>query len=598
MSLRSRAENRDSFLLRLPDQPLNHIARLLPPGEAAYNLRPVCKALARDISSKELLTVSVGNSRPAVPVHALVGRWGKQGSCCVLTYKQRVQVLVEAARNGDVDALEQLSHSTGCLPNEDILRAAASTGHRDVCSWLLEGDCALRDMGAWVLAVAAENGHTSLCKRLYRAGFSLNYHYTGRLAARAGQEEVLLKWLQYQSASSMPYANAGSVGMPEGLQERWWANAAYSGHLELMRKLKGKHAAKPADLPAVAHGCPLAVLQGMVQECAGSSGTLTASQHAAITAGAVTSPRPDWQDKVTWLLQEQGHAPIRTLDRHSARDFAALPDAVQRLNWLAARGFGLQDCRQLLGAAVEGGREELVGAMRIAGAGAGQEPDREWGVFATALVNLAVEKGHLSIARELHSKGLPVALGELGRAAGSTGRVDVVQWAMGVMREQKEKEAAVAAAGAAASSSTGDEGASGSGNLRQGQGQGRDLEIGADGAVQIGVAGWATGSERSQAGQGQATGLATEMDLPSMGALMDGACGSGSLELVRWLRALGVPWATGQLCSAVKSGNQELVQWMVEQQGFNIHEVSLVCRTTNVRVFAWGGHAGAMRHVV
>lgn len=131
-----------------------------------------------------------------MPTCALLERWYRLGSCSGLTYKQRLQLLADAARCGDINALRRLSRSTGCLLNEEVFRAAARAGQEGVCEWLMQQDCPVEDDGAWVLAVAAEAGHTQLCEKLHDAGFSL-VHNAGQLAARAGQAGVL-DWLREQ----------------------------------------------------------------------------------------------------------------------------------------------------------------------------------------------------------------------------------------------------------------------------------------------------------------------------------------------------------------------------------------------------------------
>ncbi len=229
------------------------------------------------------------------------------------------------------------------------------------------------------------------------------------------------------------------MGFPGDLQDECWANAAYAGHVDLMQHLKGSARTTPNELPAVAFGCPLAVLQRMLWECMRRWAPLTDSQLAEIMAGAVSSPTPDWQVKVTWLLRDQGHSPIHALGPCAARDLAMLPDAEQRLVWLAGQEFGLVGCQELLKAAVGAGNAELVSMMRPElGGPAVRGPERE--AYAKALVTLAVEKGHLGVARELHDRELPVALGEICKAAGATGRVDVAQWVLRVPKEQQQQQ--------------------------------------------------------------------------------------------------------------------------------------------------------------
>ncbi len=523
-----------NFLLQLPYGVIAHVASFLPPGEAAYNLRPVCKAIAQAVRSKELLTILIGEKKLPVPSHALIQRWGRPGSSRGLTYKQRVQLLADAARGGDIDALVQLSRSTGCLVNEDVFRAAARADQAGVCEWLLKQECPLRDEGAWVLAVAAEAGNDAICELLHSAGLPAAHHAVS-MAARAGHFDLAFWLSQTVSSPAAAPEQLRRAGMPDDLQATWWANAAYVGdNLYLMRVLKGGLSATPGDLPAVAHGCPLAKLQELLGECEDMSGLLTDDQKAQVLAGAATSPKPDWQDKVTWLLRQEQYHPVNTLDRHPARDFAALPDALQRLEWLAGQGFGLRDCRQLLRAAVEAGREELVGVMRITAAGVlpGPEGDGDGDDVNSSLVTVAVRHGHLGIARELLGRGEPVDVGGLLAAAGGTGRVDAVRFALEVM-----------------------------GNVEQG---------GEDGAAAATAAAAASSTETEPEGvRGQGSSIITSTYGAEVQELMKRACESGSLELVQWLRARGVGWSPGQLGVAAESGHVALVEWMV-QQGYDM----------------------------
>lgn len=265
----------------------------MSPCETACNLRPVCKAFALEVRSEELLTVPIGTKRPPVPSHALLWRWGQPGSCRGLTYKQRVQLLSHAARGGDVDALQQLSHSTGCLVNEDVFRAAAHAGQEGVCEWLLGQEVPLKDDGVWVLAVAAEGGHMQLCEKLHRAGFQLHqYRYAMRLAARAGQS-VLPAWVHMAIYSS----KIAEAGMPGDLQDNRISvgpTRLNAGHVDLMQQLKGSARATPKELPAVAFGCPLAVLEDTVRKCEQSAAF--ESQEAAFESqeAAHSGRTPQW----------------------------------------------------------------------------------------------------------------------------------------------------------------------------------------------------------------------------------------------------------------------------------------------------------------
>ncbi len=523
-----------SILLSLPDGIIGRIASFLPLCEATCNLRPVCKAFAVEVRSEELLSIQIGTKRSPVPSHALLWRWGQLGSCRGLTYKQRVQLLSDAARGGDVDALQQLSHSTGCLVNEEVFRAAARAGQEAVCDWLLGQEIPLKDNGAWVLAVAAEGGHMQLCEKLRRAGFQL-HQYTMRLAARAGQG-VLPAWV-HMGLGDLHSNKIAEAGMPDDLQDECWANAAYAGHVDLMQRLKGSARATPKELPAVAFGCSLAALEEMMHECEQSSAFK--SQEAAILAAAASSPTPDWQDKVLSMLRGRLCDPIHTLDRGTAQHFTTLPDAAQRLEWLAGHGCVLRECRQLLRAAVEAGRAELVHSLSLKRGAVAEGPMSDDPY--EQLIVLAVENGHLDLAKELHSRGLPVYLYSLAWAAGGTGRVDVAQWAVQLLQEEDEKrEAAWAEGGAEAADAAPDADTPG--------GVGDELER--RDMIEL-----------------------TDDNREDYEALAYQACQCGSLELVQWLRKRSADWFVGQVGYAASSGNELMVEWMAEQ-GYTMEPVS------------------------
>ncbi len=539
------------LLLQLPCGLLARVASFLPPGEAVYGLRTVCKAFARELHAPDLLQITVGRKRPSVSSIALVSRWGAPGSCRGLTYKQRFQLLLDAAQGGSAKAVAQLSRSTGCLPNEEVFRAAARAGNEEVCDWLLGQDVELQDRGAWVLAVAAEAGHTALCQKLHNAGLHLDAHAM-RLALRAGRRAVY-DWMREQGpmheASPLELQQADTR---EDLPEELWVNAAYGGQLELMQELKGYRRTKPEDLPAVAHGCPLAVLRRVVEECQSQSPSVepTARQRSDIMAAAAASPTPDWQGKVLWLLQTGTCSPILDFDRGAAAAFVALPDAERRLEWLAGQGCGLQGCEQLMYASMKAGRSGLVLNLwsKVKEGLVGDSLVRT----GSAAVEQAFVHWGLGLARQLHCQGLPVNAYELVYLAASGGRLDATQWAVQLVWEEDARAAAAAA------------------------GEQQQQQMHGQAAAAVGDV------EVLGAGQ-RANGLAP---LPLMDAaqeaevleeydtqyLMEQACESGSLELVQWLLARGVPLGSGTVGQAVDSGNEVLVEWMV-QQGSDVEEV-------------------------
>ncbi len=559
-----------SLPLQLPCGLLARIASFLPPGEAAYGLRTVCQAFARELYAPELLTITVGRKRSPVSSIALVSRWGATGSCRGLTYKQRSQLLLDAAQGGSAKAVAQLSRSTGCLPNEDVFRAAARAGNEKVCEWLLGQDIELQDRGAWVLAVAVEAGHMALCQKLHNAGLRLDKHAL-RLALRAGRRAVF-GWMRRQGhvyeASPLELQQAD---MPDDLPEELWANAAYGGQLELMQELKGDKRAKPEDLPAAAHGCPLAMLRELVEECKHQSPSMepTVMQRADTMAAAATCPTPDWQDKVLWLLQTGTCSTMNDFDQGAAAAFAALPDAEQRLEWLAGQGFGFQRSRLLLGASVKAGKAELV--LQLWSKAKEGLTDNERRLAGSALVEQALLlQGDLGLAMQLQCQGPPVSARAMVLIAACAGRLDVMQWAVQLLREEQAGEAGEAAgvAGGIVAGGGGDGAAGEQQQQQQQEGQGQPQ---AAGDVEVLDAGQKA-SNQAQMLQEDADQDAEALDALHVYDLMRPACDSGSLELVQWLLARDVLLGPGAVGQAVDSGNETLVEWMVEQ-GCDVREV-------------------------
>ncbi len=367
----------------------------------------------------------------------------------------------------------------------------------------------------------------------------------------------------------------------------WWAIAAYSGHLDLMRAFKGNMKPMPEELEAVAHGCPLAVLVEMVRECEESDGPLSAGDVEGIMGGAWTSRTPDWQEKAEWLLARATGRPILDVQDCMSRDFVKLPDGEQRLDWLALRGCMLDEPGSLLWWATKAGRVDI--ARRLWHQAMATELTLHDGdcYDTTGYLTTAVREGHIAMAQGLLDLGAPLDMCDLAAAAGGTGRVDVVQWAWGALsRELEEEEAEAAQSGAAAAAAGGTMGArevaaratssqsppppppQEQQDTAEGQGAAAGHTV-VQGAGQ--AAGLVEGGTNEQ-DQGREASLLKPGNRDIVDRLMESACASGSLELVRWLRDRGVPWNPYVLSCAARSGNEELVEWMVEQ-GYDVEEV-------------------------
>ncbi len=436
-----------------------------------------------------------------------------------------------------------------------------------------------------MLAVAADAGHTGLCEELTEAGLQPTL-YAGRLAGNANVIEWLLGALiQRPTQVDIDVYSAGIQGVREGLSKALWANAAYSGHVDLMRVLKGDSPITPEDLQAVARGCPLAVLAEMVQEFeqSPSDGPLTNHQENMNLGGALISPIPDWQEKAGWLLRRMPCGPALSLDHPSAQEFARLPDAQQRLDWLAEAAPGLRYYDDRICWAAEAGRADLVMKLWYPPTEEALQDSAGFDWY-TAFLSDAVPHGHMGLAQELLALGAPVGVWGLASAAGSTGRVGMAQWAVGVIRQEQEKEAAAAAA-AAAGMGSGTGGASAADIrpppspppplpqqqlLQQEQQKKGARSSSAEAAAQ--AASVAEGGGGQPQVEGQEESIVTDGNREVLECMLKYSLGSGSLELVRWLRARGVPWGACVLHYAAESGNEALVEWMV-QLGYDVEQV-------------------------
>ncbi len=337
------------------------------------------------------LTNTAFLSSPCRPLpSAFAAHWSRPNATLGLTLAQRQQLLCLTAATACLPSLQLLATRVGVAPSAHTLAAAAAAGRLDSCAWLRSQGCPWADPA-----------------RPQAAGASaLDW------AAAAGCSEAV-EWLL-------------DAGCP--WSEHAPAAAARHGHVSLLRRLLGLHAFDsrryPMDgwalLAGAAHGCDLATLQ----ELHATWGEEGKQQHTfdpaaarqEVVAAAAASPTPDWRSKVQWLLGA-GAYPAATA---ACRRAVALPDAAERLKWMAQAGVPLEP-------------QDRDGANPVHWVAAGGTVDalrfllqRGWQADACTATRAAAS-GNLPVLRELHARGCPVPPYAV-REAAEGGHVDTVQW--------------------------------------------------------------------------------------------------------------------------------------------------------------------------
>ncbi|GLC43170.1 hypothetical protein PLESTM_001438100 [Pleodorina starrii] len=244
--------------------------------------------------------------------------WSKAQVMRLLSLKQRRQLLCLTAASGVLANLQAAVRLAGCLPTDEVCKAAVAAGSEEMCLWLWGQGCR---MGL-------------ICA-----------------AARAGRGELVqeLLWLW---------------GPTEGdMVPRLVCTTARGGHLDLVEQLRPLAPVgepRPRDfLPAVAEGCELPVLQREYGAAAAALDGMDESDWFGMVVdmveGTTCSTTPDWEQKLTWtldLLDGLLEVLPNGLPAKHARNlsFACAPavsrqGALPRLQWLLPRLPGLLQLR-------------------------------------------------------------------------------------------------------------------------------------------------------------------------------------------------------------------------------------------------------------
>ncbi|KXZ41360.1 hypothetical protein GPECTOR_522g508 [Gonium pectorale] len=372
---------------------IDRIARFLPRNEVSCSLRVIDKATATFLQTPEFTTVRL--SEP-VPHHAFAWRWGRPGAIRDMTRAQREKLLCLTAASGATANLALAARVAGCRPTPEVGYAAGEAGQPGSCALLAELGC---DMGLAGQGAAA-GGHLALCEELMsRRVFAEDMYRAAELSA-CGQ------------------------------------HAAAAGHtriLDWVRK-RNKRQCRPLGtvyawllIRAIAKGCDLAALQRYHAKLIGPNGAEEEGREAwlgnlqvGVVAAAAGSPTPDWRAKLEWL---ESHAFLPTCQAFAAA--AKLPDALERLTWLAQRGYprrpGDERSKEnapLVAAAAAGNKAAVLYLAE------GLPADEDFGDVWSA----AAAKGHLPVLQALHAAGRLGHVRDTARAAARYGHLHVLRW--------------------------------------------------------------------------------------------------------------------------------------------------------------------------
>lgn len=144
--------------------------------------------------------------------------------------------------------------------------------------------------------------------------------------------------------------------------------------------------------------------------------------------GAAASHRPDWEDRVEWLLQqEQRQLQGVSVEQQLGACVAAAggADAAERLRWLAGRGFPVASSQAACEAVAHGRTEAVVYLVDELGV----ELERWAGKEA---MRQAACSGHRYVLEALRERGYDVP-SSAAEGAVREGHVHVAEWVLGVL---------------------------------------------------------------------------------------------------------------------------------------------------------------------
>ncbi|KXZ44632.1 hypothetical protein GPECTOR_64g126 [Gonium pectorale] len=234
-----------------------------------------------------------------VPPHAFARHWQTPEATRELTRAQRVKLVSLTATSGVVPNLKVALAASGLGAQKESLIAAGVAGQLHSCRWLLKYKSpSLSDYD--VLETVAEAGQQAACELLLDSGFKWTWSVVSA-ATRKGHLGLALWLLSVRPNNDKAPPSADDYGL------------VLCGAME---------------------GLDLASCQGLYFQFITSRGTkLSEARLKQLLLEAGSSPTTDWREKVAWL-ERLGclRAPA------ACAKAAALPDGVERLSWLMARG--------------------------------------------------------------------------------------------------------------------------------------------------------------------------------------------------------------------------------------------------------------------
>ncbi|GFR42514.1 hypothetical protein Agub_g3406, partial [Astrephomene gubernaculifera] len=406
---------------QLPPELAERVTSFLPPNEVACNVRLVNKATAALFRGPPYSAVRL--SLP-VPHHAFKRHWGRNGVFRCMTLAQRRQLLSLTARSGSLANLKYAVKVAGCLPDSQVINAAAAAGQAACCRWIQRRYiCLFKD----ALAAAAAAGQQAMCE------WGLENAWPWRSGAvyealRGGHLELADWLLSKRIRREMDTQLFPSIRTDEPITNGLLLAAVAEGcDLQTLQERYHTWPLEQEQAAGQVQHLPLLMLPQQQQQM-----LLERNPRAIILAAAACSPTPDWQAKVLWL-EGLGYPQTPLMCRRVA---AACLDALQRLTWLRARGCPVDG--RVAEAAVQAGRQDVLAALLAEGI----RPD-------VGCVEEAGHGGHLGVITLLHSQGLRVFQGDpqgMLCIAAQGGHLPLVAWLVqtfGTAGDEGEEEPAV-----------------------------------------------------------------------------------------------------------------------------------------------------------
>lgn len=204
---------------RLPRELSEYILALAQPQDVACNLRLSCKEAAHQFCNTDARkTASLSE---AVPVHLFAPCWGTPAAVHRLPVARRKRLLAMTAGTGVTDNVKRLIEDAGLPASAESMAAAAAAGDLQTCQLLHGYGCPWRDppgaeepsivdsmtdilhtiryseddaQGYPAMRAAAQGGHLDLCQWLRGAGCPATPAQILRWGARGGHRPIV-EWV-------------------------------------------------------------------------------------------------------------------------------------------------------------------------------------------------------------------------------------------------------------------------------------------------------------------------------------------------------------------------------------------------------------------